>query len=354
MAGTMQVARWHKARDIRVESIDVPDIKDSHEVKVKVSNCGICGSDLHEYAGGPIFIPVDKPHPISGDVAPIVMGHEFSAEVVEVGSKVTRVKVGDRVAIEPIFSPHRDGKYIMADYHLTPLLGFQGLSGGIGGLSEYSVLGEHMLHKLPEAVSWEQGALTEPAAVAVHAVKKSKIQVGNSAVVFGAGPIGLLVAEALRAAGAGQIISVEVNPIRRAKAEAMGAETIDPSKVDVVSEVHKMTNGGADYAFEVTSVPELFEKAVLSTRIGGETVVVSIWENNASIQPNNIVIKERSIRGIICYCNDFPAVLKLMEKGYFKAEDFVTKRIPLKDVVREGFDVLMADKSQIKILVSPN
>ncbi|RIY35476.1 butanediol dehydrogenase [Psittacicella gerlachiana] len=349
----MLAARWHKVKDIRVENIEVPEIKDPHEVKVKIKYCGICGSDLHEYLAGPIFIPVDKPHPISGDVAPIVMGHEWSAEVVEVGSKVTRVKVGDRVCCEPILSPHKDGRYLLAAYHLSPLLGFQGLSGGVGGFSEYSVCGEHMLHKLPDSVSYEQAALVEPAAVAVHAVRKSGIQLGQSAVVFGAGPIGLLVVEALKAAGAGTIFAVEVNETRRARAKALGAIPLDPTEVNVVEEVHRLTDGGADFTFEVTGVPAVLETAVLTARTGGETVIVSIWERRAELQPNNLVIPERNLRGVICYNNDHPVVLKLMEKGYFRTEDFVTKTIELKDVVTEGFDALVADKSQVKILVVP-
>ncbi|WP_277985017.1 alcohol dehydrogenase catalytic domain-containing protein [Salinicola tamaricis] len=136
----MKAARWYRARDIRVEQIEVPTLGDPHQVKVKVAACGICGSDLHEYAAGPIFIPVDSPHPLSHDQAPIVMGHEFAGEVVEVGSAVTRVAVGDRVAIEPILSPHRDGAYLMERYNLSPQLGFHGLSGGGGGFAEYTVV----------------------------------------------------------------------------------------------------------------------------------------------------------------------------------------------------------------------
>lgn len=116
----MQAAVWYAARDLRVEQVPVPAINDPHSVKVKMAACGICGSDLHEYAAGPIFIPVGKPHPISGEQAPIIMGHEFAGEVVEVGEKVTRVKVGDRVAIEPILSPNKDGAYQMERCLLAP------------------------------------------------------------------------------------------------------------------------------------------------------------------------------------------------------------------------------------------
>jgi len=157
---------------------------------------------------------VGTPHPISGDMAPIVMGHKFAGEVVAVGDKVTRVAIGDRVVIEPILSPNRDGAYLMDRYNLSPLLGFHGLSGGGGGFSEFTVLGEHMLHNLPDDLSWEQGALVEPAAVALHAVRQSTLKAGDSAVVFGADPIGLVLIEALKAAGAASIHAVELSATR--------------------------------------------------------------------------------------------------------------------------------------------
>lgn len=349
----MKAAVWHKAKDLRVEQVDEPSVRDPHEVKVRVQACGICGSDLHEYAAGPIFIPVEQPHPISGDKAPIVMGHEFSGEVVEVGGKVSRVRVGDRVAIEPIYAPHRDGAYLDEKYNLTPLLGFHGLSGGGGGLAEFTVVGEHMVHRLPEELSAEQGALVEPAAVGLHAVRQSSLKAGDTAAVFGAGPIGLVVIEALKAAGASRIFAVELSEARRAKAAALGAEVLDPGAGDVVGEIAERSAGGVDFAFEVTGIPEVLRQSLHSTHAGGETIIVSIWETEASFQPNDLVIRERTMKGIIAYRHIYPAVIALMEKGYFRAEELVTKRISLEEVVTEGFDVLLEDKSHIKIMVQP-
>lgn len=349
----MQAAVWYAAKDLRVEEVPVPTINGPHAVKVKVAACGICGSDLHEYAAGPIFIPVGKPHPISGEQAPIIMGHEFAGEVVEIGEKVTRVKVGDRVAIEPILSPNKDGAYQMERYNLTPLLGFHGLSGGGGGFSEFTVMGEHMVHKLPDDLSFEQGALVEPAAVALHAVRQSCLKAGDSAAVFGAGPIGLMTIEALKAAGAAQIYAVEVAPSRKAKAEALGAVVVDPQQDDAVEKLQALSIGGVDVAFEVTGIPAVLNQALHSTHEGGEVVVVSIWEGEASFQPNDLVIKERTMKGIIAYRHVYPAVMALMQRGYFRAEDMVTQRIALADIVEEGFEALLSDKAQVKIIVTP-
>ncbi|VVM33061.1 2,3-butanediol dehydrogenase [Terribacillus sp. AE2B 122] len=343
----MKALRWHNQKDVRLEDIDEPIIK-PNQVKMKVKWCGICGSDLHEYLGGPIFIPVDNPHPLTGEVAPVTMGHEFSGEVVEVGPEVKDYEVGDRVVVEPIFATHGH----QGAYNLDKQMGFLGLAGGGGGLSEYVAVDEELLFKLPDSLSYEQGALVEPSAVALYAVRSSKVKAGDKVAVFGCGPIGLLVIEALKAAGATEIYAVELSPERQAKAEELGAIIVDPSKVDdTVEEIRRLTDGGVEVAFEVTGVPVVLRQAIQSTDIGGETMIVSIWEKPAEIMPNDIVIQERSIKGIIGYRDVFPQVLSLMEKGYFSAEKLVTKKIKLDEVVEEGFESLIKEKSQVKILV---
>lgn len=345
----MKAARWHNQKDIRIEDIDEPKAGPG-KVKIKIKWCGICGSDLHEFLGGPIFIPVDKPHPLTNEVAPVTMGHEFSGEIVEVGEDVKNFQVGDRVVVEPIFATHGH----QGAYNLDEQMGFLGLAGGGGGFSEYVSVDEELVFKLPNELSYEQGALVEPSAVALYAVRSSKLKAGDKAAVFGCGPIGLLVIEALKAAGASEIYAVELSPERQQKAEELGAIIIDPSKVgDTVEEITKLTNGGVDVSFEVTGVPVVLRQAIQSTNISGETVIVSIWEKGAEILPNDIVIKERTVKGIIGYRNVFPEVLSLMKKGYFSADQLVTKKIVLDDLVEEGFHALVKEKNQVKILVHP-
>ncbi|MDO5632589.1 MAG: alcohol dehydrogenase catalytic domain-containing protein [Paracoccus sp. (in: a-proteobacteria)] len=185
---------------MHVEEVDEP-APGPGEVKIKVAWTGICGSNLHEYLAGPIFVPVDQPHPLSGGQAPITMGHEYCGTVSELGAGVEGLAIGDPVVIEPIFAcgdcpACRDGKYNLCDR-----LGFVGLSGGHSGFAAYWVVPARMVHKMPDGLSLEQGALIEPAAVALHAVRLSKIRAGEKAAVFGAGPIGLLTLEALRISG---------------------------------------------------------------------------------------------------------------------------------------------------------
>ncbi|GLI85048.1 (R,R)-butanediol dehydrogenase [Rossellomorea marisflavi] len=343
----MKALRWHDQKDIRLEEIEEP-VTGAGQVKMKVKWCGICGSDLHEYLGGPIFIPVDEPHPLTGEKAPVTLGHEFSGEVVEVGEGVSNYKVGDRVVVEPIFATHGH----QGAYNLDEQMGFLGLAGGGGGLSEYVAVDEELLFKLPDDLSYEQGALVEPSAVALYAVRSSKVKAGDKVAVFGCGPIGLLVIEALKAAGATDIYAVELSPERQAKAEELGAIVVNPAEVDdTVAEISRLTGGGVDVSFEVTGVPVVLRQAIQSTGIGGETIIVSIWEQGAEILPNDIVIKERTVKGIIGYRDVYPAVLSLMQKGYFSADKLVTKRIPLDDVIEEGFQSLIKEKNQVKILV---
>ena len=346
---TMKAARWHARKDVRVEEVKIPEIIRGNQIKVAVKYTGICGSDLHEYLGGPIFIPVDKPHVYTGEKAPITLGHEFSGEVIEIGSEITKFKVGDAVTIEPILA--KDG--LKGKYNLDPNLNFIGLAGCGGGFSEFVVVNEDQAHKLPEGIDYEQGALTEPAAVALYAVRQSKFKVGDTVAVFGCGPIGLLIIDALRASGATEIYAVELSPERQEKAKALGAIIVDPSKVKPVEFIKDKTGGGVNVSFEVTGVPSVLQQSLEAAEKDGELMIVSIWESEAPIHPNEVVIQEKTIKGIIAYRDVFPKTLELMKQGYFSKDLLVTKRIKLEDIVEEGFEALVKEKSQVKILVSP-
>ena len=242
---------------------------------------------------------------------------------------------------------------MIGDYNLDPNLNFVGLAAD-GGFAKYCVLDGDLVHVIPDSLSYEQAALTEPAAVAVYAVRQSAIKAGDTAVVFGLGPIGLLIVEALRAAGASKIYAVELSPERQAKAEELGAIVVHPQEGEsVVDAIHRLTGGGADVSYEVTGVPVVLGQALAAVHKAGECMVVSIWEREASINPNEFAIQEKSLKGIIAYRHIFPKVLELMEQGYFSAEKLVTKKIKLENIVQDGFIELTQDKSQIKILVEP-
>jgi len=348
----MKAARWHNKKDIRVEQVDEPIIE-SGKVKIKIAWTGICGSDLHEYMAGPILIPKDEPHPLTNEKAPLIMGHEFSGEVVEIGHDVTNVAIGDRVTVEPIWRCGECAACRSGRYNLCDDLGFHGLAGGGGGFAEYTTVPEIMVHKIPDEMSYELAALVEPAAVALHAVRQSHLKAGDSAAIFGAGPIGLLTIQACFLAGAEKVYVIELSEERKKLAAKLGATVIDPNKVNTVEEIVNLTNGGVDVSFEVTGVPVVLQQAIDSTKLAGETVIVSIWESDPAIDANNIVLKEKNVIGTIAYRDIFPAVINLIAEGKFDAGQIITKKIDLDDIVDEGFEALIKEKSQIKILVRP-
>lgn len=353
----MKAAMWYDVKDLRIEEIKEPEVRDD-TVKVKVKWCGICGSDLHEYLAGPIFIPKDTPHPITGEKAPVVMGHEFSGQVVEIGKDVTNVAVGDRVVVEPMYVCGECPACLEGKYNLCSSLGFHGLAGGGGGFAEYTTFPSKFVHKIPDSLSYEKAALIEPMAVALHSLRVGKFQIGQSAVVSGAGPIGLATVECLRAAGARQIIMVQRKSVRQQYALRSGADLVlDPNEVDVVAEIKKLTGGiGADIAFETTGSEQCYKLTLAGIKYAGTLVVTSIWEGQIKYNPNDVVLTEKNIVGSICYCNDFPATIAMMADNRIKADGYITKKIYIDDIVKEGFGTLTGPdkKAQVKIIVTPD
>ncbi|MCF4114936.1 MULTISPECIES: 2,3-butanediol dehydrogenase [Dethiosulfovibrio] len=359
----MKAAMWYGRNDVRVVETKEP-VAAPGTVKVKVKWCGICGSDLHEYLGGPIFIPAEQPHPLSGEKAPVILGHEFSGEVVEVGQGVTKVSVGDRVVVEPmrVCSPAakddmcpacREGKY-----NLCSRLGFHGLCGGGGGFADYTVFFEEFVHPIPDSLSYEDAALVEPMAVALHSLVQGDFKIGQTALVLGAGPIGLCTIEMLKAAGAKKIFVMQRKSIRQEYALKHGADRVlDPNECDVAEEIRSLTGGiGVDVAFETTGAEQGLKLALDSVHYAGTVVVTSIWEKPISFDPNSIVLTEKKLVGTIVYQHQFPAVIRLLSDGRIDTTGLITKKIGLDDIVDEGFGALTGPekKKHVKIMVTPD
>ncbi len=351
----MKAAVFHGQKDVRVEEVPEPEVREG-SVKVKVDWCGICGTDLHEYLAGPIFIPVaGSPHPITGETLPLTLGHEFAGEVVEVGDGSAEVNTGDRVAIEPVFRCGECAACQRGAPNLCAKLGFYGLMGGGGGMSEFAVVPSYMLHRMPEGLTTEQGALVEPIAVGLRAVRRAGFEEGQSAVVFGGGPIGAVTVQCLRAMGAGLVMLAEVAEARKNKALEIGADVvIDPSEEDVVERVSELTDGeGAEHSFDAAGIQETLQTAMHATRKGGTVTIISIWEGPVELNPNDIVMSELNVGGTICYTpEDFADTISMLKDGSIKTEGIITERIPLSDVVEGGFEELVDHKDRhVKILV---
>ncbi|GAA5154090.1 2,3-butanediol dehydrogenase [Pseudonocardia eucalypti] len=352
----MKAARYHGRGDIRIDEIPEPEAGPG-QVKIAVDWCGICGSDLHEFLEGPLFIPPPgSPHPISGATLPVPMGHEFAGTVAELGDGVTGLRVGDKVAVEPYLVCGSCAACAAGRYNICRNFGFVGLSGSPGaGFSERCVVDQRWVHPLGE-LGTDVGALVEPLAVGYHAVRLSALPKDGTAVVFGAGPIGLVTIASLKAQGAGQVISVEPAAARKAKAPAAGADVVlDPTEVDVPAEVRALTEGaGADVAFECAGIDAVLASAVGSVRPGGQVVNVAIWGHPATVQMNALVAAEVSVIGSLAYCGDHPATIALLADGTVEAGQFITARIGLDELVEGGFRQLIENKDEhVKILVSP-
>ena len=354
----MKAARWHGRRDVRVEEIPEPPVRPGC-VKIKVRWCGICGSDLHEYLDGPISIPVEEPHPLSGEKAPVVMGHELSGVVTEVGEGVSRLKVGDRVVTQATVACLECPACRSGHYNLCETLGIHGICGSGGGFAEYTVFPEQFTHKVPNPLDDEKAALVEPIAVGFHSLLVGGFQPGMTAVVMGAGPIGLGVIESLRAAGARKIIAVVRKSIRQEYALRSGADVLlDPTEVDVGAEVRRLTMGaGADVAFETFGAEVGVRLGLASLKATGKLVILSLWSEPTPIQLMDLVLGEKTVVGSIIYSgNDFDSVIQLLSDGRIPAEGYITKRIALDDVVAEGFETLSGPekKQHVKIIVTPD
>lgn len=352
----MKAARFYDRGDIRIEDIPEPEVTPG-TVGIKVAWCGICGTDLHEFMEGPIFIPpCGHPHPISGESAPITMGHEFSGVVYAVGEGVDDIEVGQNVVVEP---------YIVADdvptgpgdnYHLSKNMNFIGLGGRGGGLSEKIAVKRRWVHPISNKIPLDQAALIEPLSVGHHAYVRSGAKAGDIALVGGAGPIGLLLSAILKAKGL-KVIITELSAKRKEKAKESGVADyiLDPSEVDVVSEVMKITNGdGVDAAFECSSVNKVLDTLVAAVKPTGVIVIVSIWSHPASINVHSVVMKELDVRGTIAYVNDHQETIRLVEEGKINLEPFITQRIQLDDLISQGFETLIHNnESAVKIIVQP-
>lgn len=351
----MKAARFHGQKDIRIEDVPEPEIRPG-AVKIDIAWCGICGTDLHEYLEGPIFCPAPgHPHPLSGEESPVTLGHEFSGTISEVGEGVTGLKVGDNVVVEPYFVCGECPPCKAGNYHLCEKMGFIGLAGGGGGLSEKIVVDSRWVHPIGN-IPLDQAALIEPLSVAHHAVSRGDVKAGDIAVIGGAGPIGLLVAAILKAEGATVIMS-ELSEARKQKALSAGVAdyVLDPSKDDVKARVLELTNNvGADVAFECTSVNVVLDMLFDVIKPAGVIVNVSIWSKPAQIDMHKLVLKEIDLRGTIAYVRDHEPTIKLVQEGKVNVEPFITGRIALDNLIDEGFDTLInRNETAVKIIVHP-
>jgi (R,R)-butanediol dehydrogenase/meso-butanediol dehydrogenase/diacetyl reductase len=207
---------------------------------------------------------------------------------------------------------------------------------------------------LPD-LSNDAGALVEPLAVGIHAIRQGKLMQGDTVAVVGAGTIGLVTIQAARAAGASKVFAIELSKDRKEKAKGLGAIVLDPSETDVATAIKDQTKGqGVDVAVECIGKAVTVNTCIQCAKRGGKIVVVGIFEKPGEINYNDLVFEEKEIIGSLAYCGEFDSAIALLADGRIKAEPLITGKIKLDDIVEKGFEELLKNReSNIKILVEP-
>ncbi|MBP1153616.1 MULTISPECIES: alcohol dehydrogenase catalytic domain-containing protein [unclassified Paenibacillus] len=335
----MKATFYEGNRQIRMgECIPVPP--GMGEVQIKVSHAGICGTDLHIYHG----------HMDKRVSFPQTMGHEMSGVIQELGEGVTDYAIGDRVTVMPL-SPCGQCPACSAGHsHICQNLRFLGIETPGAFQSSWTVPA-YTLHRLPDSLSLEHGAMIEPLAVACHDVRRGEVQNGEYAVVLGGGPIGMLIALVAREAGAKVLIS-EINPFRLELARELGLDTINPKETNIVDYVNQQTGGaGADVVFEVTSSAAGAEVMTQLPRTRGRIVVVGIFPQPPKVDLHRFFWRELQMSGARVYEHeDFEKAIQLSALGKLPLDRLITEVYPL-ERLEEGFKQMESGGSVMKILL---
>lgn len=318
------------------------------DVLIRVKACGICGSDIHGMDGS------------SGRrIPPLIMGHEAAGVIATVGSQVSGWQADDRVTF--------DSTIYCGDCHfcrrgLINLCDERRVLGVAppeyrqhGAFAEYVAVPQRILYRLPDPVSFVHGALVEPLSIAVHAASRVPIRLDDTAVVVGAGMIGLLVIQVLRAAGCGRIIAVDLSPRRLELALALGADVaLRPDRDDVVAQVQALTAGrGADLAFEVVGITPTVGLAVDSLRKGGHLALIGNISPAVDLPLQAVVTRQLTLAGSAASCGEYPACLNLIARGDVQLDPIISAVAPLSEGA-SWFQRLYAGQDDLmKVILEP-
>jgi (R,R)-butanediol dehydrogenase / meso-butanediol dehydrogenase / diacetyl reductase len=343
----MKAAVFRGVQDMQVEDVEAPTAGDA-DVIVSVTQCGICGSDLHTYLHGSFVEPGQ------------VMGHEFVGEVIETGADVKGVAVGDRVTASPLQPCMECARCAEGRYNLCGKAWTQGIAyGKPGAFAELvripgAIAGQNIF-PLGDDISDDAGALTEPLAVAVHAVKLAEPVAGSNCVVLGLGTIGQQVVQALNAAGAARVIGVDISQLRLEAAGTLGAEALDGSGgLEAALDSALGEGEEIDMVFECSGVPALANTALERVRAGGTIVVLALYDDPVTFNPTVLVQKEIRLQGSIAYTGeDFADAVELLRTGKAQATPLITQRASLDDI-GEAFEVQLQKDRSLKVVVIPN
>ena len=336
----MKAAFYEGRETIRIGEC-VPVAPGAGQAQIRVSHCGICGTDVHIFHG-------KMDHRVK---FPAVMGHEMSGVIVGVGEGVTEWREGDRVTVRPLDPCGSCPACLAGHSHICMRLKFIGIDSP-GALQGLWTVPAHTLHRLPPNLTFEQGALIEPIAVACHDVRLAELKAGEYAVVQGGGPIGALVALVAKSEGA-RVLVTELNPYRLALLKDLGLEGVDPRSTDVAARVNEETGGaGADVVFEVSGSAAGAELMTKLPRARGRIVVVAIFAEPPKIDLFRFFWRELRLCGARVYePRDFERAIELAASGAIPTARLISKTLPL-DELGSAFRQLEGGGDVMKILVA--
>lgn len=320
----------------------------STDVLVRVKSCGICGSDVHGFDGS------------SGRrIPPVIMGHEAAGVIEKVGADVTAYQAGDRVTFDSMISCGQCFFCRKGEPNLCDDRKVLGVSCDEyrrhGAFAEYVAVPQHIVYRIPDQLSFDHAAMVEPVSVAVHAVNLTPLQIGDTCLVVGAGMIGLLTLQALRAAGAGRTIIADLADDRLELAKKLGAdEALNPKNVDVPEAIRAMTDGkGADVAIEAVGATPTVKASVDSVRKGGVVTLIGNIAATVDFPLQAVVTREISVLGSCASANDYPACLEMMARGAIQVEPMISETATL-DRGAEMFDRLYSHEPNLtKVILNP-
>lgn len=335
----MQASLYQGNRKLTISKcVEVPPKKS--EVKIKISYCGICGTDLHIYHGN-MDSRVNIPH---------IMGHECSGVVSEIGEEVKDVKIGDKVVVRPLRSCGKCAACLAGDSHICYNLDFLGIETN-GAMQSYWTVPAETIHKIPDNMSLKYGALIEPLAVVCHDVRISGLVKGEKVVIIGGGPIGILAALVAKNVGADVLIS-EINEYRVNFAKKLGLNTINPKELDIEEYVNEWTGGaGADVVFEVSASKAGASIMTKLLRARGRIVAIGIYSNPPEVDLKQFFLRELKLFGARVYeIEDYENAIQLASTGELPLESIITKVAPLKEL-QEVLEGMTTDQQAMKILI---
>jgi len=335
-------------KSVTFEDRPIPKLSDPHDVLLQVNYTGICGSDIHYLQHGRIGPYVVK--------EPMVLGHESAGTVLEVGSSVKSLKSGDRVAMEPGIPCRRCVRCKEGNYNLCIDMAFAATPPVDGTLAKYYILPEDFCFKLPDHVSLEEGALMEPLAVAVHVTKQSNIKLGDSVIVFGAGPVGLLCCAVAKAFGAAKVIAVDINTERLKFALDFAASSIfEPAKVSAAENADRLKSEnnlglGADVAIDASGAEPSVQTAISVLRTGGSYVQGGMGRDEITFPILAACAKELTIRGSFRYSTgDYSTALELVSSGKVDVKRLISRKVSFDDA-EQAFEDIRNGRG-IKVLI---